>query len=270
MTQKNFTKKLSILILGILFVVCLFFIYHKNSSNLPASSSDNDSSIVQQENLDEEETKEDYLFTVCIDAGHGGKDRGSDSKGRIEKHDCIKIAKAVAKKLQEDNDSIRVILTRDDDSTLSLEERCQIANEEQADYMVSIHRNKGKGTGVETWISKNASAESTALASSIMNGLNQVGISRNRGVKIGSQSSKNEDYYINHHSQMPSCLIELGFINSADDNALFDQNIATYASAISDAICQTYDLFHTQNPQEAFMKEQDFAQMDDADRKSVV
>ena len=42
-----------------------------------------------------QEEEDTSLFTVCIDAGHGGKDSGSDSKGRIEKDDTLKLAKAL-------------------------------------------------------------------------------------------------------------------------------------------------------------------------------
>lgn len=222
----------------------------------------NDTEDTEDSSLAENEA---HILTICIDAGHGGKDRGSDSRGRIEKHDCLKLAKAIQKEVESIGDrKINIILTREDDTSLSLAERCDFANDNDADYLISIHRNKGKGNGVETWVSNSASAESMAVALNIMAGLNDVGITRDRGVKIGSQSSKNEDYYINHHSKMPSCLIELGFVNSDDDNSLFDRNIKSYASAITDAILSTYDTFHTNNPQELYLAEngiEDFNQI---------
>ena len=59
-----------------------------------------------------QEEEDTSLFTVCIDAGHGGKDIGSDSKGRIEKDDTLKLAKALSDALSERQ--IRVVMTRDE------------------------------------------------------------------------------------------------------------------------------------------------------------
>ena len=44
------------------------------------------------------------------------------------------------------------------------------------------------------------------------------------------------DYYVNKHTRMPSCLVELGFITSDEDNALYDAHLADYAAAIAQAI----------------------------------
>ncbi|MBO5524516.1 MAG: N-acetylmuramoyl-L-alanine amidase, partial [Roseburia sp.] len=105
---------------------------------------------------------EEDRLTVCIDAGHGGKDNGSDYRLRYEKNDNLKIAQAVAAYLTEQE--VQVIMTRSDDTFLSLEERTTFANEKEADYFVSLHRNTGDGNGVETWIGSNATEETEALA----------------------------------------------------------------------------------------------------------
>lgn len=176
-------------------------------------------------------------LTVCIDAGHGGKDIGSDSDGRIEKDDTLKLALEVEAYLTSQN--VNVVMTRSEDIFWKLSKRCRIANEAEADYMVSLHRNTGEGYGAEAWISQNADEETKSLAQNIMEGLEGVGISRNRGIKTGSQSNSSEDYIINRDTDMPSCIIELGFLNVAEDNQLFDENLTGYAQAIGDAIIQT-------------------------------
>ena len=84
-----------------------------------------------------------------MDAGHGGKDNGSDYKGRYEKDDNLKLAQAVSAYLADKN--VKVVMTRSDDTFLRLSERCGIANQSGADYMLSLHRNDGEGNGVETW-----------------------------------------------------------------------------------------------------------------------
>ena len=68
-----------------------------------------------------------------------------------------------------------------------------------------------------------------------MKNLEGAGISQNRGVKFG-YARGDGNYYVNSHSEMPSCLVELGFINSEKDNALFDENLDAYAQAIADAV----------------------------------
>lgn len=171
---------------------------------------------------------------ICLDAGHGGRDDGSVNGSRTEKADNLKAAQAVAAYLKQKD--ARVVMTRDDDTFFSLEARCEIANRSKADIFVSLHRNEGDGNGLEVWIEGKAPEETVTLATNIRNGLADVGVSRDRGVKKGTQKSENKDYYVNSHTDMPSCLIELGFINNAGDNQLFDEKLEAYAAAIGDAI----------------------------------
>ncbi len=179
---------------------------------------------------------------VCLDAGHGGKDAGSNQGDRLEKDDSLKLVLAVASYLKEQN--IPVILTRSDDTFLELSQRCEIANSGNADYFVAIHRNTGDGTGVENWISSSPNQETIDLAKNILDRLNEAGIQKNRGVKQGTQKSASKDYYVNQNTSMPSCLLELGFINNATDNQLFDDHQADYAKAIGEAILETYRTYH--------------------------
>ncbi len=183
---------------------------------------------------DEEKEEENYLFTVCLDAGHGGKDNGSDNGARFEKNDALSVTNAVAAYLREQQ--VKVVMTREDDTFLKLSERCDIANANQADYFVSLHRNSGEGNGVEIWIATDAGADTMEMADLIMDGLNTVGISRNRGVRKGTQQQNGNNYYINANSNMPSCIVELGFMNSPTDNQLFDEKIKEYAKAVGDAV----------------------------------
>ncbi|MBE6819764.1 MAG: N-acetylmuramoyl-L-alanine amidase [Ruminococcaceae bacterium] len=171
---------------------------------------------------------------VVIDPGHGGSDVGAEYEGRYEKDDNLALALLVKEKL--DDMGVDVILTRDDDSYISLEKRCRIANRKKALLFVSLHRNSADGAkGVEIWVSDSEPESDTKLANNILDGLESAGISENRGVKFGyAQGSGN--YYVNSHTLMPSCLVELGFINSETDNKLFDSNLEAYAQAIAEAI----------------------------------
>lgn len=79
--------------------------------------------------------------TIIIDPGHGGEDPGAIGKmGTKEKDITLDIAKKLREKLKE-NERYQILMTRDDDRTLSLEERIKFANFHKADLYISIHVN---------------------------------------------------------------------------------------------------------------------------------
>jgi len=91
---------------------------------------------------------------VVLDPGHGGKDRGAVGPGGIvEKDVALDVGHRVARVLM--MHGVEVLLTRDDDRFISLEERTARANAFSADLFVSIHCNASEGRvrrGVETYI----------------------------------------------------------------------------------------------------------------------
>lgn len=173
---------------------------------------------------------------VVIDPGHGGNDPGAINGTRQEKDDNLRIALKVKECLEEKG--IDVVLTRTVDIFLSLEDRCKFANSRSADLFVSLHRNSAASSvgGVEIWIGSENSYRSRSLAKHILKGLKKAEIAEDRGVKVGYITDINKDYYVNKHTDMTSCLVELGFITSETDNELFDKNLDAYAQAIADAI----------------------------------
>lgn len=174
---------------------------------------------------------------VVIDPGHGGKDVGAEYNGRYEKDDNLALALLVRDRLREKG--VDAVLTRDEDKYVSLEKRCFIANLKQAQIFVALHRNSADGAqGVEIWIESDAAGKEEKLAEDILSGLDAAGISKNRGVKRG-YARGDGDYYVNSHTDMPSCLVELGFINSEKDNRLYDEKLEAYAQAIASAVAQT-------------------------------
>ncbi|MBR2472538.1 MAG: N-acetylmuramoyl-L-alanine amidase [Clostridia bacterium] len=172
---------------------------------------------------------------ICIDAGHGGYDAGAVYGNRQEKDDNLALALLVAFYIKEAG--YTPLLTRTDDTFLSLSQRCEIANQSNALLFLSVHRNSFKGArGVEVWINSQPSYQETMLAKNILSNLEKVGIQRNRGIKQGTQSSAKDDYVVNRDTDMPSCIIELGFMTDDTDNHLFDDNLNEYAKAIADAV----------------------------------
>ena len=177
-------------------------------------------------------------ISVCLDRGHGDHDPGAVSGDRQEKDDNLRIALLVRDNLEAKG--IRVYMTRDDDTFLSLEERCALANKKKCALFVALHRNSAEsGNGVEVWVENTPEKVDWALAENILNGLSEAGISKARGVKSGYVHNPDGNYYVNAHTKMPSCLVELGFITSDTDNALFDEHLNDYAKEIADAIEKT-------------------------------
>ena len=170
---------------------------------------------------------------ICIDAGHGGSDPGAVNGDRQEKIDtlALRVASYIEKA------GYTPLLTRSDDTYLSLGDRCAIANDADAAYFVSLHRNSAEGgKGTEVWISSQKTAPERHLAQEILKALDEVGVQANRGVKAGTQGSSDGDYAVNRNTKMPSYIIELGFIGNDEDNRLLDKHIDDYAKAIADAI----------------------------------
>ena len=180
-------------------------------------------------------------YTVCVDAGHGGSDGGAGGlDGSYEKDDNLRLALKVADALKESG--VTVILTRSDDSDTQLNSRSKIANKAKADIFVSLHRNSTANPnttkGIEIWIHSSGSERSYAAADDILNNLEQVGISENRGVRIGTQGDSDDDYAVIRDTDMTSMIIEMGFMTSQDDLDYFNENIDNYAKAISNGVVE--------------------------------
>lgn len=181
-------------------------------------------------------------FKVVIDAGHGGKDAGAinpNDETHYEKDDVLELALLVEKYLTQKD--VEVVMTRDEDVFVTLDNRCIIANESKADLFVSIHRNlyDGEAQGVEIWVTNKKYDADTLLGQNIMDGLDAAGISRNRGVNFGFIGNPYVNYQVNRETDMPSCLIELGFMQDETDNRLFEENCDKYARAIADGVWKT-------------------------------
>lgn len=84
---------------------------------------------------------------VLIDPGHGGRDGGALGVGGLrEKELTLAMARELHEALQEGG-RVRIALTRDDDETLSLEQRAEIARGLSADLFVSLHMDAAPNPG---------------------------------------------------------------------------------------------------------------------------
>ena len=101
------------------------------------------------------------LDTVVLDAGHGGKDPGSQGKyGTKEKDVVLDITKRIGRLLEKAG--IKVIYTRDEDVFIPLIERTKIANDANGKLFVSVHANSNKNRkiqGFETYLLRPGKSE---------------------------------------------------------------------------------------------------------------
>lgn len=80
-------------------------------------------------------------FTVVLDAGHGGHDVGATDNNLKEKDINLAVSQKVAALLKKKMNNVKVVMTRDDDTFISLQERANIANRNHANLFISIHTN---------------------------------------------------------------------------------------------------------------------------------
>jgi N-acetylmuramoyl-L-alanine amidase len=113
------------------------------------------------------------IHKIVIDPGHGGKDPGAVGVGGIMEKDLVlSIAKKLALKLKNEM-GIQVVLTRNDDRFVALEDRTYRANAEDADLFISLHTNasaNGEARGVETYYLDNTSDEAAMRLAARENG----------------------------------------------------------------------------------------------------
>ncbi len=188
---------------------------------------------------------------IVIDPGHGGKDFGAPGaiKGIFEKDITLAISKKLAAKIR-DSLNCEVVLTRNTDRYLTLEERTAIANTKNGDLFISIHTNAARNRdayGIETFFlnlatddesimvaarenatsTKNISDlqsiltdlmqnakinESSRLAASVQDNLyNHM---NRKYSNIKNKGVKKAPFYVLLGAQMPSILVETSFISN--------------------------------------------------------
>lgn len=176
---------------------------------------------------------------VVIDPGHGGDDIGAQWDGRLEKDDNLRLGIAVRDALL--RQGMEPLMTRDTDLSIPLQERVKIANRNDADLFVSLHRNfdagsHSAGAGVENRIYLTAQEETAGRAARlVMDEVVKAGVQTDRGVNRGN-------HYVLRRTRMPSMMLELGAINNQEDNRLFDENLLNYADAVAKGVAEYFEL----------------------------
>lgn len=206
------------------------------------------------------------VHCIVIDPGHGGHDTGTIGPGGLSEKDvCLDIARRLRASLRAELPGVEIILTRDGDRFVSLEERTAIANARNADLFISVHANASQSketSGVETFVldpnavkkegeadpelakAKRASqvyasvgfgASSRALAGHVQGSLVR-GISARNPKAARDRGIKHASFAVLRGARMPSVLVEVSFVsNPEDENRLrtpaFRQRIASSLTA---------------------------------------
>lgn len=193
------------------------------------------------------------IFTVVIDPGHGGSETGALGKsGTVEKELTLLLSQEIKRQL-EAAIGVKVILTRSGDEQVELFERTAIANENQADLLVSVHLNSalsGRPFGAETYFLSLKASDSQAAAAAELENLGAGGgeggddlemilwdlaqtryltqsqhlatliqgeLNATLGLK--DRGVKQAPFKVLIGAQMPAVLVELGFLSNAEEEA---------------------------------------------------
>lgn len=167
--------------------------------------------------------------TIIVDPGHGGGDPGTlGVRGSTpEKTITLNIARQVAALLRERG--ARVIMTRDNDRKVELDDRAALADRTRADLFVSIHVNasrKKSMTGALVYLARGPGGHSLHAAEQVVAALRRAGVqcdgTRRAGFKV-----------LVGHSQ-PAILIECGFLTNGVEAAKLSSR--SYQQRLAEAI----------------------------------
>ncbi len=216
------------------------------------------------------------IHTIVIDPGHGGKDVGATGpNGVIEKDVTLTIARKLAASLSS-KVGARVVLTREDDSVVSLDQRTALANQYKADLFLSVHLNAAvvkDAKGSETYYlsleasdelarkaaeAENVSTtpnptadlnlilwdlaqqayidESSLFAQSIQEEMNAATSVANRGVKQAP-------FKVLVGATMPAALVEVGFISNPEEAAKLQSD--EFQTLMVDALTRAVQKYKT-------------------------
>lgn len=163
---------------------------------------------------------------VVIDPGHGGHDRGGiPGQAACEKTLALDVALRLNAMLREQG--VRTVMTRDDDTFISLPQRAAIANAHPGALFVSIHFNSAIRRGADGTETYYYNRKAAAVATRIQKQLARVNGNENRGVK-------RRGYYVLRKTRIPAVLAECSFLTNPQEAARCQT--AAYRQALAAAI----------------------------------
>lgn len=176
-------------------------------------------------------------YNIILDPGHGGKDPGSKAlNGEFEKDLLLQTASNTATKLREAGAT--VIITRESNRYLSLEERVSISNLYNTHAFISLHYDahaKHSINGFSTHF-YSASGNDRQLAQDIQSGIAEQ-------VDLKSRGIMQNDFYVLRENSDLAVLVELGFLTNQNDLATIqtDEYQVGIANGITTGLLNYFD-----------------------------
>lgn len=192
-------------------------VYISSSSNVQSTTDDLSLQIITEVESNRLQGK-----IICLDPGHGGSDPGAiGPNGTMEKENTLTIA-ILLRELLESNGAT-VVMARDADQNVAypnsppddeLVARVNIANEADADLLISIHNDAFTGiTAAGTTTFHYGDEESAALAGYVQKCLVEELGTKDRGSRFAS-------FYVIRYAKMPAILVEVAFISNPEEELL--------------------------------------------------
>jgi N-acetylmuramoyl-L-alanine amidase len=193
------------------------------------------------------------LRTIAIDPGHGGDDEGAKGGGGAKEKDLTLSVSRRVKATIEGRLGIRVILTRDEDRNVPIDERTAIANNNKADLFISLHANGSMRPSTAGATIFSAAFDTAAQAAAIAGGIERVptfggglreielvrwDLAQTRHIDqsnafatlieqqfkgripLASRPSDVAPLRVLESANMPAVLIEMGYLTNADQEKL--------------------------------------------------
>jgi N-acetylmuramoyl-L-alanine amidase len=220
----------------------------------------------------------DQPKVIVIDPGHGGIDPGAISHKKTKEKDVVLAYAQALRDVLQKSPNYKVILTRDEDQFISLEQRVNIARENKADLFIAVHADTVdekdvRGTTLYTVSDKATDAEAEALAqkenrADVIAGIdlgNQTKTVSDILINLAQRESKNQALYFAKKAvtklqpyarftgkpmrsaafvvlkapDVPSVLVELGYLSSVEDENLL--NSITWRNNMANAMAHAVD-----------------------------
>lgn len=184
---------------------------------------------------EEKKAKKDQVVIV-VDPGHGGEDPGKVGINDVLEKDLnLQIAKKVKKLLEEAG--IKIVMTRTNDKVPDakkedLNQRVQLINETKPTLALCIHQNSypdAKIKGAQVFY-HTTTTEAEDVATIVQEQLRTVDPTNTRQIK------ENDTYYMLKNCQVPTIIVECGFLTNPDEAAKLTQE--DYQDQIAQAICE--------------------------------
>lgn len=184
---------------------------------------------------EEKKAKKDQVVIV-VDPGHGGEDPGKVGINDVLEKDLnLQIAKKVKKLLEEAG--IKIVMTRTNDKVPDakkedLNQRVQLINETKPKLALCIHQNSypdAKIKGAQVFY-HTITPEAEDVASIVQEQLRTVDPTNTRQIK------ENDTYFMLKNTQVPTIIVECGFLTNPDEAAKLTQE--DYQDKLAQAICE--------------------------------